>query len=524
LFQDVFADAGRLSLLSQVKIETALAVPVFSGKSTTPSFVFSCYSFVKTGSVPFVLKFVQQALRLLWDGLDKVQPHRSVGEDLWRDVAPADLGEMAADVEMQQHFMIKKRPHAAIEVPPAPQNAEDATLTLGFQAMGTPSGVQPVRSIYTGTLSGMDDYFDDDFEPNVVLPIQYQPYQTAQSVQQAVESVRNLKPVHERIPTNDQGSKRAHILIERLDSPVEFDTSTPQQRENPAPMNFIRPSGMSAASPLPMPPPLPLPASLGQHLNSAHQAIQHRIQPLQNQPSAYMQQTMRNQVQTHEMHNQQQSYSAPGNFQLYQQQAHDHQSQQSAQPENERQYAPQGQFSSTVQPSYGMHFDQPQSQQQADQPSSHSQLQYDSQGQLSNSGHRFHYSQQYQPSQTSTPLNFSQQHLIQAQPQQRQQYMPSSEPLSLPSDYKPSPYNHINNMQSSTSQPNFSSNPTSKISATGMVFHVPPSSQAPPMPHNVNVVGQGAMNGASGMQFCQTVDPASMPATTGKGHAKVCTA
>jgi hypothetical protein len=52
---------------------------------------------------------VQQALRLLWTGLDKVEPHQSIGKEMWKDVAPADLGEMAADVEMQHAFLQKKR-------------------------------------------------------------------------------------------------------------------------------------------------------------------------------------------------------------------------------------------------------------------------------------------------------------------------------------------------------------------------------------------------------------------------------
>ena len=82
------------------------------------------------------IKFVQQVL-----------PQSSVGKNLWRSSAPADLGETAADVEIQQHFMITKRAHAAIEVPPALQHGEEFALTSGFQFISTPSGVQPVRSI-----------------------------------------------------------------------------------------------------------------------------------------------------------------------------------------------------------------------------------------------------------------------------------------------------------------------------------------------------------------------------------------
>lgn len=90
---------------------TAFAVPITSGKNATPVGVVCCYSMIQSGSVPFVLRFVQQALHLLWSGLDKVEPHESVGQAMWQDVGPADLGEMAADVEMQHHFINKKRPH-----------------------------------------------------------------------------------------------------------------------------------------------------------------------------------------------------------------------------------------------------------------------------------------------------------------------------------------------------------------------------------------------------------------------------
>ena len=61
-----------------------------------------------------MLKFLEQALRSLWLGLERLHPHESIGKDLWKDVAPADLGEMAADLEMQKAFYQKKRPYDAI--------------------------------------------------------------------------------------------------------------------------------------------------------------------------------------------------------------------------------------------------------------------------------------------------------------------------------------------------------------------------------------------------------------------------
>ena len=108
-YKDAFVDAGRSAAFAMAKIRTALAVPIFTDGVFTPACVLCCYSLVRTDAVPFVLRFVQQALRLVWMGLDQVEPHESVGKDLWKDVAPADLGEMAADTEMQQAFMVGKQ-------------------------------------------------------------------------------------------------------------------------------------------------------------------------------------------------------------------------------------------------------------------------------------------------------------------------------------------------------------------------------------------------------------------------------
>lgn len=113
--RNVFVDPARSDAFVFSKISTVLAVPVFAGRREIPTCVVVFYSLVNAASVPFVLRFVQQALRLLWGGLDKVQPHESVDKSIWDEVAPADLGEMAADIEMQHHFMLsKKRPHNAI--------------------------------------------------------------------------------------------------------------------------------------------------------------------------------------------------------------------------------------------------------------------------------------------------------------------------------------------------------------------------------------------------------------------------
>jgi len=93
-----------------------LAVPIYSPNNTNPSGVFCCYSLIQSDSVPFLLKFVQQALRTLWMGLDHVEPNKNIDKDLWKDVAPADLGEMAADLEMQKAFYQKKRTYDNISL------------------------------------------------------------------------------------------------------------------------------------------------------------------------------------------------------------------------------------------------------------------------------------------------------------------------------------------------------------------------------------------------------------------------
>lgn len=106
-------DGSRYQAFQDCNIETVFAVPIFSAGDVSPSCILSCYSLLHAESVPFVVNFVQKAVRLLWDGLDQiVDPHESVGKVLWNNVGPSDLGEMAADLEMQKAFIGKKRPHS----------------------------------------------------------------------------------------------------------------------------------------------------------------------------------------------------------------------------------------------------------------------------------------------------------------------------------------------------------------------------------------------------------------------------
>lgn len=238
---NVFIDPGRAEHFKKTKIMTVLAVPVFSAKSAIPACVVACYSLVQSGSVPFVLRFVQQALRLLWDGLDKVEPHESVGRNLWQDVAPADLGEMAADVEMQQHFISKKRPHTVIaesecRLPSARPDATAAAIASHSQAVRLPNG------------------------DTVTLPLQLSEFQTVNMthvqnhVYEALRSVAWAIPF-DRVSTNADDTKRAHVLPMRpLPMPQRFPTTIvssssqfTRTAEVEAPRRTIEPVTVNAA-------------------------------------------------------------------------------------------------------------------------------------------------------------------------------------------------------------------------------------------------------------------------------------
>jgi len=263
--KDVFSDTGRMRLFRQAKIETVLAVPVFSGRSKTPAFIFCCYSFVRSGSIPFVLKFVQQALKLLWGGLDNVEPHESVDEDVWKHVAPADLGEMAADVEMHQHFMIKKRPIGAISSELDCRDESMKSLTVQDDSLETVSGAPLVPSIYTG---------QDGLENSSPQQVQRHVYEGMQShLHDAIKSVADLKPAHHYIATNTNGSKRAHVLLQ------EPHTAYAQQRPHPLQEGHYETvethaHGImrTASTPLPLPRPFRLPNQVGNPVNSERSA------------------------------------------------------------------------------------------------------------------------------------------------------------------------------------------------------------------------------------------------------------
>ncbi len=270
--KEIFSDTDRMRLFEQANFQTVLAVPVFSGKSKTPSFVFCCYSFVRSTSIPFVLKFVQQALKLLWCGLDNIEPHESVNEDVWRQVAPADLGEMAADVEMHQHFIIKKRPIGAISTELDSRDEALNTLTSQVDSLGNISGAPMAPSIYTG--QGM-----------VESPPQFQIHTFEgmhSQIHDAVRSVADMKPVHQHVATNSNGSKRAHVLMQEpiISYPQEqsqqYTPQNVQQNEiiEPNPINF-----QPAPSPLPLAQPFALPNQVMPNQVMPNQTVADDMEP-----------------------------------------------------------------------------------------------------------------------------------------------------------------------------------------------------------------------------------------------------
>lgn len=195
----VFQDPGRSHAFDQAGIRTVLAIPVFADRSS-PSCVVSCYSLVRSGSVPFVLKFVQQALRLLWDGLDQVQ-QSDVQPHVWESVAPADLGEMAADVEMQQHFVTRKRTFTML-----------GSSSRNNSLLADPEPLMNMQSIElpSGEKVSMPLQFPDESESSAaevdIDQVQNHLYDAVRSV----GDVMPFSPIDHR-STNNEGTKRAHV-------------------------------------------------------------------------------------------------------------------------------------------------------------------------------------------------------------------------------------------------------------------------------------------------------------------------
>ena len=258
----VFVDTDRASAFEYAKILTALAIPIKNAGAISPSCVICCYSLVRSVSVPFVLKFVQQALRLLWDGLDRVDPHESVGRRLWNDVAPADLGEMAADVEMQKAFLSKKRPRDSISSSSEPtqlnsgvayagttdagHHGRKSSLALQLEALQVPGDVEgdeacteashPSKPLTIGLAPAptLPDHFMPSANDANSAPALDQQRVLAMKtqVQEAVRSIDNavLWSSHQAVATNHEGTKRAHIsnsLTDAYSNPIYSDEFPP---------------------------------------------------------------------------------------------------------------------------------------------------------------------------------------------------------------------------------------------------------------------------------------------------------
>lgn len=258
---DVYIDKGRAQVFERANIMTAFAVPIFSEKKKIPAGVVCCYSMIQSGSVPFVLRFVQQALHLLWSGLDKVQPHKSVGQQMWQDVGPADLGEMAADVEMQHHFMSKKRPRHLLssehlshtqQLAPHPPTAPDHSAplsahlkTINFHREETAPTFSTVPQIEVADPIPEFYNFQQMQTQHQKPPEQRVSVQAMQAFQNhikdAVRQVGEALPfTHTHIATTADGRKRAHVTHHHHHQaqPTVTHLQPPQPRKHvqPAPL------------------------------------------------------------------------------------------------------------------------------------------------------------------------------------------------------------------------------------------------------------------------------------------------
>jgi hypothetical protein len=273
---DVIVDSARAPAFEKAKIKTALAVPIFSSGAVSPACVLCCYSLVRAEAVPTVLRFVQQALRLLWTGLDKIEPHQSIGKDRWKDVAPADLGEMAADVEMQHAFLRKKRPHNFISASPekfsAPMTVAAATARERSSSLSeqlhTIELVRPIpesapsQSILSAQMqqlgvSPRSGNVSVPTQPQVLLTNHPETFSIIQShLQDAVRSIGSAVPYseHQHLDTNRDGTKRAHVVAVGTDPLIRMNSVSPSQQQSfPVSNGVTQPV---VHQPLPMPQPL----------------------------------------------------------------------------------------------------------------------------------------------------------------------------------------------------------------------------------------------------------------------------
>jgi len=231
----IFVDKERVTAFAITNIQSVVAIPIMSPGTVTPVCVFSCYSLVKSDPVPFVLRFVQQALRLLWAGLDRVQPHVAVGETLWTNVAAADLGEMAADLEMQQEFTRRKRSHSLIS-PLLEENNGGDGLSVDLNSMGLENSVtvelveepSPLSIVPVDNIPMSVPMTAPAPQQQMKVPVS----SIEQHMQGALKSVADVDAWRQVATTNDR-RKRAHVLSSKPDTlRMSPAIPTPDQSEH----------------------------------------------------------------------------------------------------------------------------------------------------------------------------------------------------------------------------------------------------------------------------------------------------
>lgn len=90
-------DSGRAGILQSVNVNTVLAIPIVN-----TNFIICFYSRDEVECLPFALRFVQQAVKLVWND---VKPNTNGVQDaIWKDVTFSNLGEIAGDFDTQQNF------------------------------------------------------------------------------------------------------------------------------------------------------------------------------------------------------------------------------------------------------------------------------------------------------------------------------------------------------------------------------------------------------------------------------------
>ena len=253
--QSLIYDSSRYQALENCNIQTIFAVPIFSAGDVSPSCILSCYSLLHTESVPFVINFVQKAVRLLWDGLDQIDPHESVGKVLWNNVGPSDLGEMAADMEMQKAFIGKKRPYTDITRKPSGELSDDPSsgrlrsesLANGvpdYHTMPSPVPFYPPVAAAPGKGLAPAPLFPTSVvapNPQQMVSVNFSNdgHWAVQAVQQAVESVGDVQLWNSTMDfqqySNDQVQQSLNQAQNHLwqFQPLQFrqDLTNPEQHQ-----------------------------------------------------------------------------------------------------------------------------------------------------------------------------------------------------------------------------------------------------------------------------------------------------